>query len=972
VTPGAGVAVVGIDCRFPGATDTPGFWRLLMAGGETSGRPAPGRRGGRPAGYLRDEDAFDHVFFGIDEAEAEGMDPRQRLLLQCAWRALEDAGAPPHALTGFGRVGVYVAAMGDEWGGARLADPATLTGRAGTGTGHAMLANRLSYQFDLRGPSLTVDTACSSSLVAAHLACTALLLEECDTALVAGVNTLLGDGLDRIYERAGLASADATCKPFAAGADGIGRAEGVGVVVLRRLGDALSGGQPPYAVVRGSAINQDGRSNGMTAPSRPAQREVIEAACRRAGVCPGEVSFVEAHGTGTQLGDLIEAGALGDTYGRKREQPLGLGSVKSNIGHAEGAAGMAGLIKTVLALHHRVLPRGVRSGAVPAPRLDLERRGLRLVDTPLRLPEDEPVLAGVSSFGMGGSNAHLVLSTAPPVPDEQRPEVPSSPRVFTLSADTPDALRRNLLVQADALEELPPSLFGRACWTSNTVRSGLRYRFAVAAEEPHDAARQLRTAAQETDLLGYSSSFGSADDELAVALVYTGEGTQTPRMAADLYRTSRGYRAAFDEVVAALEPHLPCARDLLLQRDLRLHQTGFAGPALFAVQYALTGMVRALGVRPVAVLGHGCGEFAAACAAGALALEDAARLVCARARLLQSLPSGGGMLSVHCRAHEVEELLDGRPSVAIAAVNGPRALVLSGPLGALEDIGERLEETGVECEQLRVQHAHYSPLAEPAREAFEAVAAAVPGAVPQLPFYSTVLGEDTGDRPLDGAYWTSQFTSPVRFADALRAMYGGHRPSHVLEVGPRPVLATLMRRLLPVPRDAYLVACEGEDGGGREPARLAATLFRAGLRPRWEELYPPGERRAHRLPPHVFSVAARFPYGPAELRGRRQATPPAPPAVPERRTPEGPDGMAAAVQEAVAAVLGRSSDDVADQDRFYEDLGFDSVMLMELRHQLEERLPGLGELSLADMLASLTSVESLAEYLWSRRTAVVI
>ncbi|GGO89035.1 type I polyketide synthase [Wenjunlia tyrosinilytica] len=977
-----GVAVVGLDCRFPGAPDAPAFWRLLMAAAEAGGRAAPGRRGGRPAGYIDDEAAFDHGFFAIDDAEAAGLDPRQRLLLQAAWRALEDAGLPPLSLAGRSardrdraRTGVYVATMGDEWGGARLADPGSLTARSGTGTGHAMLANRLSYQLDLRGPSLTVDTACSSSLVAVHLACSALLLEECDIAVVAGVNILVGEGLDRIYERAGLAAGDGRCKPFAAGADGIGRAEGVGVVVLRRLADA-GDGPTPYAVIRGSAINQDGRSNGMTAPSRPAQRDVIESACHRAGVDLTEVGFVEAHGTGTQLGDLIEAGALGDTYGKDREEPCAIGSVKANIGHAEGAAGMAGLIKTVLALHHRVLPPGSRPGTAPGPRLDLARRGLRLVDTAVRLP-DGPVHAGVSSFGMGGSNAHIVLSTAVGAPDDQRPELPSSAKVFTLTADNPEALRRNLLAQADALEELPPALFGRACWSSNTVRTGLRQRFAVAAEEPLDAARQLREAARATDLLGYSASFGSSDDEPSVALVFSGEGTQRPLMGADLYRTSPGYRAAFDEVAKALEPYLPGTRELLLERDVRMHQTAFSGPALFALQYALTGMVSDLGVRPVAVLGHGCGEFAAACAAGALSLDDAARLVTARATLLQALPSGGGMLAVPCRARDMEDPLSREPSVAVAAVNGPRALVLSGSLAALERIAARLRGDGVECEPLRVQHAHYSPLARPAREAFEAVAASVRTGTARLPFYSTVRGADLAGRALDGAYWADQLTSPVRFAKALSALYESQRPTHLLEMGPGPALSPLIHRVLPLPREACLTACDVVGGGGREPARLAAALFGAGLDPRWEELYAPGERTAHRLPPHTFSTSSRFPYEiqPRGIRGHEahgmEGTAAEPVSGP------GGDGgapgdMACAVQEAVASVLGRSTDDVTDQDRFYEDLGFDSVMLMELRHRLEERLPGVGELSLPDMLAALTSVESLTEYLRSRSAAVAV
>ena len=416
-TDGADVAVTGLDCRFPGAPDAAAFWALLLGGGEAvRARPAS-RLGGRPpgevpglGGYLADADAFDNEFFGIAAVEAEAMDPQQRLLLQCAWRALEDAGFEPDELGG-SATGVYVGSMSDDWARLQAADPAGVTPRTGTGSGRSMLANRISYQLDLRGPCLTVDSACSSSLVAVHLARTALLMGECDTAVVGGANLVLGSTLDLVYQQSGLAAPDGRCKPFTAAADGIGRGEGVGVVVLRRLADALRDGQPVYAVIKGSAVNQDGRSNGLMAPSRSAQREVARAACRSAGVAPAEVSFVEAHGTGTALGDAIEAASLADVYGAGRDRLCPIGSVKGNIGHVEGAAGIAGLIKTVLALHHGLVPASRREGGAE-PRPDLAGHGLALIEEPLPLPPTGG-LAALSSFGMGGSNAHLVLADAP-------------------------------------------------------------------------------------------------------------------------------------------------------------------------------------------------------------------------------------------------------------------------------------------------------------------------------------------------------------------------------------------------------------------------------------------------------------------------------------------------------------------------------------------------------------------------------
>ncbi|MEU7635850.1 type I polyketide synthase [Streptomyces sp. NPDC039016] len=964
-----GIAVTGLDCAFPGAADPEEFWRLLGHGRQAVGPPSPargdGRRGERPAGYLDDADAFDHAFFGIDAAEAQAMDPRQRLLLQCVWRALEDAGTPPAALAGT-QVGVYTGTMTDDWTALQLADPATVSARTGTGTGHAMLANRLSYQLDLRGPSLTVDTACSSSLVAVHLACTALLAGECDHAVAAGVNVLLTAALDAVYARSGLAAPDGRCKPFSPAADGIGRAEGVGAVVLRRLEDALAEGRPVYAVIRGSAINQDGRSNGMTAPSRGAQREVITAACHRAGVRPAEVAFVEAHGTGTRLGDLIELGALGDTYGAEdRELPCHVGSLKGNIGHAEGAAGIAGLIKAVLALHHRTLPPGYAAGDdTPGP--GPERAGLCLPDRPVPLPPRGQLLAGVSSFGMGGSNAHVVLGTAP-----ERPFAPPAsdavPRVFTLSADSAAGLQRNLLVQSEALPDVPRSAFAAACWTSNTVRTRLPYRFAAVATDPAAVARELRAAALDADVFGHSDRFARPDGPPSVALLFTGQGSQYPAMGAGLYAAVPSYRRHFDAAAAALDPHLDhSVAESVLSGDERVDRTERAQPALFAVGYALAGMVADLGVRPVAVLGHSSGEYAAACAAGALTLPDAARLVARRARLMGALPAGGAMLAARCRPEDARELVRGTATVALAAVNGPRAVVLSGSRTELAAIQGELTAGKVGSRWLPVSHAAHSPLVEPMREPFARAAAEVPGKVPTVPFHSTVHGRRCGDsEALDGAYWADHLTAPVRFADALRGLYRAHRPTHLVEIGPRPVLAPLAHRLVPLPKEACRHACQGPESTGGEAAELAAALYRSGLDPDWAALYAPVERTPHRLRPHAFATAARF-----WARPETTPRPAAPPPVPSAAPPDGPEAMLDTVLATTAAVLGREPSDVPADARFYEDLGFDSVMIMELRHRIEQSFPALAAVPLSELLDGVTDPRGLAEHLRLRCSGV--
>ncbi|MEV7027322.1 polyketide synthase, partial [Kitasatospora sp. NPDC093558] len=439
-----GIAVVGLDCAFPGAGGPEAYWDVLMRGADAAGAAAGARwdraafPGLPPGGLIADADAFDDEFFSIAPREAAAMDPHHRLLLQCAWRAIEDSGVSPAALAGTG-TGVYAGVMGGEWGRLTMADPDRIRPQDGSGTSAAMTANRISYHLNLTGPSMAVDTACSSSLVAVHLAANALRAGECDTALAGGVNLVLSPVLGLVYERLGVGSPDGRCRPFSADANGIGRSDGVGVVVLRRLADAVADGQRVYAVVRGSAVSHDGRSNGVTAPNRWSQQKVLEQAHRRAGITPGRVAFVEAHGTGTLLGDAIECAALGTVHGVERPAPCAIGSVKGNIGHTEGAAGIAGLIKAALALHHRVVPAS-RYADRENRQLRLADRGLKLLKAPLRLPAGES-FAGVSSFGMGGTNAHVVLASAPPRTRPARPRRAGRRArwdggVFTVTADT--------------------------------------------------------------------------------------------------------------------------------------------------------------------------------------------------------------------------------------------------------------------------------------------------------------------------------------------------------------------------------------------------------------------------------------------------------------------------------------------------------------------------------------------------------
>lgn len=1036
------VAVTGIDCRFPGAQDPGAFWELMMRSGDGTG-PVPSPRwdpsltgGPTEGGFLADADAFDHEFFRIPPRDAAAMDPQQRLMLQCAWRAVEDSGVAPGRLAG-SPTGVFVGVMGSEWAQLTLTDLPGITAQIGSGNGYCMIANRISYHLDLRGPCMAVDTACSSSLVAVHLAVNALLTEECDRAIAGGVNLALTPALGLFYEKAGLAAPDGRCKPFSAGADGIGRGEGVGAVVLRRLADALADGDPVYAVIRGTAVNQDGRSNGITAPSRWSQQEVLAAACRRAGADPHEVSFLEAHGTGTALGDMIETRALGHLHAdRPRPRPLALGSVKGNLGHTEGAAGIAGLIKTCLSLHHRTVPVS-RYAARENPQLRLAEQGLRLLKAPLRLPSGAPILAGLSSFGMGGTNAHAVLESAPnragagtrqsaTAPDRSGVGLPEpsgsalGAEVFVLTAPTERALHRNLLAQADAIGRRRTPI-GPLCRASQRVKTGHGRRGAVVAGDSTELAVRLREAAGAMEPTGLNSSAHPAvpadpirstsptsptstlssptTEPPLTAWLFTGQGAQYPGMGARLYRESALFRRHLDGVDTALLPHTGRSiRDLLLTSDPAVHRTGWAQPALFAVGHALGATLTEVGVRPGLLLGHSVGEFAAAVHAGALPLEDAARLVAVRGSLMEQLPDGGGMLAVHASADRLRDLVEREPLVGFAALNGPRSTVISGDLAALDRIAESRELDGVRLRRLEVSHAFHSPLMRPALEAFRRVAEQVAGGTPRLPFYSTLRGKRLESEQLDASYWTEHIEAPVLFADAAAQLLD-ERPTHLLELGPRPVLTALARRLDDRSTDpealgrstgpVTLHPLPDPESDGRALAETVAALYRAGIDIDWTAAaHPARDDTPARLAPYAFATDSRFwhtggptrttaPGAPVAVREEPRApqsdpsstdaataTPPAAvTATTATTTPPPQDPVATAVYETVAALGGYDATSLSHDSRFHDDLGLDSVALVELKERLTERLPAVGALPVQELLPRLTSLGELIGYL---------
>lgn len=954
------VAVIGVGCRFPGDIDGPErLWDFLTE--KKCAITAYPDRGftnagtfAESGGFLKDVAGFDNRFFDIPPDEALRMDPQQRLLLEVSWEALEHAGIIPESLR-LSRTGVFVGVSSTDY--VRLVSASAQQKSTiwdNTGGSSSIIANRISYFLDIQGPSIVIDTACSSSLVAVHLACRSLSTWDCDIALVGGTNVLISPEPWGGFREAGILSQTGCCHVFDKSADGMVRGEGCGVIVLQRLSDARLEGRRILAILTGSAVNQDGKSNGIMAPNPSAQIGVLENACKSARVDPLEIGYVEAHGTGTSLGDRIEAHALGMVFGRKRpgSGPLMIGSIKPNIGHLEGAAGIAGLIKAVLMVERgSLLPSG--GFTEPNPAIPFTELGLRVVDELQEWPvvAGRPRRAGVSSFGFGGTNAHVIVEEAGSVGADTvsgRADVGGSGGgvvAWVISGKTASALAAQAGRLGRYVRARPALDVVDVGYSLVSTRSVFDHRAVVVGQTRDELLAGLAGVVAGRPEAGVVCGVGKPAGK--TAFVFAGQGSQWLGMGSELYAAYPVFAEALDAVVDELDRHLRYPlRDVIWGHDQDLlNTTEFAQPALFAVEVALYRLLMSWGVRPGLVLGHSVGELAAAHVAGALCLPDAAMLVAARGRLMQALPAGGAMFAVQAREDEVAPMLG--HDVSIAAVNGPASVVISGAHDAVSAIADRLRGQGRRVHRLAVSHAFHSALMEPMIAEFTAVAAELSVGLPTIPVISNVTGQLVADDFASADYWARHIRAVVRFGDSVRSAHCAGA-SRFIEVGPGGGLTSLIEASL---ADAQIVSVPTLRKDRPEPVSVmtaAAQGFVSGMGLDWASVFSGYRPKRVELPTYAFQHQ-KFWLAPAPsvsdptAAGQIGASDGgaellASSGFAARLAGRSADEQLAAAIEVVcehaAAVLGRDGAAGLDAGQAFADSGFNSLSAVELRNRL--------------------------------------
>lgn len=837
------IAIVGLGCRFPGANNVEQFWQLLKEGVDAirdvpaerwkiddyfAPQPnTPGKLYNRGGGFLDHVDQFDPQFFGISPREAVKMDPQQRLLLEVMWETFENAGIVPDSLAG-SNTGVFIGISNNDYSLVQDGDLTQIDAYTGTGNAFSISANRISYLLDLRGPSLALDTACSSSLVSVHLACQSLRTGESDLALAGGVNLILSPAATIIFSQAALMSATSHCRAFDAAADGYVRSEGCGLVVLKRLSDAEKDGDRILAIIQGSAVNQDGRSNGITAPNGLAQQAVIQAALKNAKLEPEQIDYIETHGTGTILGDPIEVQALGAVMkNRSQDKPCLIGSVKTNIGHLESAAGIAGLIKVVLALQNREIPKHILFNQI--------NPHIPITGYPLAIPTEahpwpgEPRFAGLSSFGFGGTNAHVILSSGPE-PIRKVAAVERPRHLLALSAKDPDALKMQVQAFAGYLEMTSEKL-ADICFTALAGRTHFPFRLAVSGAEKADLKLALDEFLQEKPVSGLMEGVAAPAAGTKTAFLFTGQGAQYAGMGRELYQTQPVFRDALDQCAQILTNYLDQPLlEVVFNDESRLNETAFTQPALFAIEYSLAQLWLAWGVHPDFVLGHSVGEYVAACISGVFSLEDGLKLIAARGRLMSQLPHDGSMAVVFTTETNVQRILaDFSDQVGIAGVNGPENIVISGKQELVQQVLEKLAASGVEIRPLKVSHAFHSALMHPMLDEFEKVAREIRYQSPQIPIISNLTGKIlSGSDIPDAGYWRRHVREAVQFLAGMQLL-AAQGCTVYIETGPHPVLLGMGKRCLPGNKATWLASLNREQANWQSLLESVGKIFVQGL-----------------------------------------------------------------------------------------------------------------------------------------------